>query len=569
MATYLEKVKSERTRNTLLDKRMDADKNLLYLVKYIMLTQDKTQEIPNIRNSTMNDPAVFFANVTSNLGSSEEHRAVESDTQGFDTKYVEDVLEAAFGAVGLRRAERGEPQLNPFFDEQNCIRGRCAARCLFQMVDGVLIPDITPWDTRFFNYAPGKRGLKWAGYTSWNTKEEIEAEEWVLKSDGLAAALKGKGDEVGIEKIDVWDEFHNEIYVNEKLVFTQPHTFGLTPVAIQVVTLGSMLADTDSLAHKGESIFFLFRDLVDELNELASIAKTINFKAANAALQEASLEGKKGVRKAGAHKKVTAPGSITPVEIGGGFSSMPIEKLMRSYGQLMALVESRIQRGSLSSIDLGIMPGQPPSAIALIQISEGRDQVFLPRLGARGLLNQQLSFMLIEQLKQIGGSVELGARGHKKSWETGKLEGDYDIIYKYFVKDPKLDAARSSVAQSFGTLMSKRTKMRDVISYEDWEGEEEQLNKEEAELVFPIVKQARIIRTLYDSEDENDIADAQLAELSMGVSLSKLESGELDELPPREEETPQQIPLGIGGLPSSSKRASDLQRTPVSEEGGE
>ncbi len=36
---------------------MDADKNLLYLVKYIMVTQDGTQEIPNIRNSTMNDTA--------------------------------------------------------------------------------------------------------------------------------------------------------------------------------------------------------------------------------------------------------------------------------------------------------------------------------------------------------------------------------------------------------------------------------------------------------------------------------------------------------------------------------
>ena len=562
MATYLEKVIDERTRNSGLYSRMDADKNLLYLKPFVMLGKDKVSEVPNIRNSTMNDPAVFFANVTSNLGASVEQRVVESDDEDFDTEFVENFLEAGFGAAGLRRAERGEPQLNPYADEKSCIRGAVVARCLFQMVDGVLVPDITPWDRRYFEGVRGKKGFTWASYTTWATKDEIEAEEWVKEASDLDAVLRGKDKD--IEKLEVWDTLHNEIWIDNKKVFQQPHTFGFTPVAMQTVTLGSMLADRDSLSHQGESIFFLFRNLVDELNELASIAKTINFDTVKGALQYSSDEG--GRAKAPKHEKVTKPGSVTSVEKGGGFNGMPIKDVMNAYLQLMQVVESRIQRGSLSSIDLGIMPGQPPSAIALIQISEGRDQVFLPRLGVRGLLNQQLSYMMIEQVKQIGGTVELGARGHKQSFSVSKLEGEYDITFKYFIKDPKLDAARSSVAASFGNLMSKRTKMRDVIRYEDPEGEENQLEIEEAEHVFPIIKQARIIRTLYDSENENDVADAQLAELSMGISLDKLESGELDELPPKEEERPQQIPIGISE-PSSAKRASDLSRTPVG--GGE
>ncbi len=564
MATYLDKVKDERARNSGLYSRMDADKNLLYLKPFVMVGRDMTHTVPNIRNSTMNDPAVFFANVTSNLGSSVEQRVVESDDENFDTEFVEKFLEAGFGAAGLRRAERGEWQLNPYTDEKSCIRGSVVARCLFQMVDGVLDPDITPWDRRYFEGVRGIKGLAWGSYTTWGTKDEIEAEAWAKESKGLNDVLRGKDKD--IEKLDVWDTEHNEIWVNGKLVFEQPHTFGFTPVALQTVTLGSMLADKDSLPRRGESIFFLFRDLVDELNELATIAKTINFDTVKGALQLASDEGKGA--KPPKHEKVTKPGSVTSIEKGGGFSGMPIKDVMNAYLQLMQVVESRIQRGSLSSIDLGIMPGQPPSAIALIQISEGRDQVFLPRLGVRGLLNQQLSYMMIEQVKQIGGIVELGARGHKQSFNVSKLEGEYDITFKYFIKDPKLDAARSSVAASFGNLMSKRTKMRDVIRYEDPEGEEEQITIEGAELIFPIIKQANTIRALHNSENEDDNVNALLAELSMGISLDKLESGEVDELPPREEESPKQIPLGIGG-PTSAKKASDLSRTPVSEEGGE
>ncbi|KKM18863.1 hypothetical protein LCGC14_1661470 [marine sediment metagenome] len=327
-----------------------------------------------------------------------------------------------------------------------------------------------------------------------------------------------------------------------------------------------MLADKDSLSHWGESIFFLFRDLVGELNELSSIAKTINFDTVKGALQYASEEGNRA--KTPKHDKATKSGSVTPVEKGGGFSPMPVKDVMAAYGQLMQVVESRIQRGSLSSIDLGIMPGQPPSAIALIQISEGRDQVFLPRLGARGLLNQQLSYMMIDQLKRIGGSVEMGARGHKQSWNTSKLNGEYDIVFKYFIKDPKLDAARSSVAASFGDLMSKRTKMRDVIRYEDPEGEEDELRIEEAELLFPVIKQTRVIKVLAESEDDDHVFEAELAAVSMGVSLERMMAGELPELPPERGKPAQPLQLGLGGS-TSAQRASDLQRTPVSEEGGE
>ena len=572
MPTYLDRVKTERQRNNDLYVRMDADKNLLYLSRFVMTGRDGVSPVPNIRNSTMNDTAVFFANVVSNLGASVEQRVVESDDDKFDTKYVEDVLAAGFDAAALKRSFRGEWQLNPFTDEKSCIRGRVGARILFQLdEDGVLDTDITPWDMRFVTYVKGIKGLDWAANTTNKTKDEIEAEPWVEKSEGLIAALKSKDGTTNlIEVVDVWDTVHTEIWVNSQKVFTQPHTFGFTPVSIQVVPLGSMLADKDSLAHQGESIFFLFRDLVKELNELASIAKTLNFKNVEGALQLATDDGDRKVIPPGHHDKATSPGTINAIEKGGGYSNMPIQDIMRAYGQFMQVVESRIQRGSLSSIDLGIMPGQPPSAIALIQISEGRDQVFLPRLGVRGLLNQDLSYMMIEQLKQIGGMVELGARGHKQTWDTRKLEGEYDITYKYFIKDTKTDVARFSVAGVAEKYYDRVTVLSDVLQNEDPIGTHNKKTIEEAEDIFPIIKQARTIRTLFDSDNPNDQADAELAELSMGVSLTQLESGVLPQ-PAEIGQKPQPLPLqlGVGGEQSSAKRASDLQRTPAGEEGGE
>ena len=97
------------------------------------------------------------------------------------------------------------------------------------------------------------------------------------------------------------------------------------------------------------------------------------------------------------------------------------------------MLDKAMQEGSLSAFDLGTF-SQPMSAIALIEIGEGRDQVFAPRLGARGMMNQQMADMIIEQVSQIGGSVELGTKGHKRTFETSMLEGEYETHYQYFVK---------------------------------------------------------------------------------------------------------------------------------------
>jgi len=544
---YLAAVKDQKTAFADLHGRMDTDKDLVYLSKYT-LTDVNDKQIPHAVSVTLNDPAVFAANVESSLNNATEQVTVESDDKNLDTAYIEDVVKASFNAANLRLIKQGRFALNPFLDQQMCRRGRGAARCLFRMEKDELVTDIVPWDTRYVYYTMGANGLSWAAYETYKSKGEIEAELWAQEHN---FTISGKGATV----LDVWDTDHNEIWVDTRKVYEQAHGYGFTPVALQVVPMGSMLADKDSLKYQGESIFFLIRDLVPELNRLVSIIQSLNLKALDNALLWKSKDGVDTTPPA--HKDLTTPGAVTSADIGGGAEPVAYGELKRSAYLLHTMIETRIQRGSLSSIDMGTL-SFPLSAVALIEIGEGRDQVFLPRLGSRGFLKKQLAEMMIAQLIEIGGSIEIGSIGHKRSFTTGKLIGEYDIDFKYFIKSPKVDAARLSMAAAAGNLIPDKAKRREILQREDPERDERQLRWEEAELLSPAVKIHRTIKALLEIAKRGDKDagfEAEVLSAEMGANLKRMMGGGEEQLPkPEGGQNPTQLMPLMGGRGGSAKR---------------
>ena len=119
-------------------------------------------------------------------------------------------------------------------------------------------------------------------------------------------------------------------------------------------------------------------------------------------------------------------------------------------------------------------PRQPFSAVALVEIGETRGRLLLPRLAAKSLLNESLAEMFTKQVIQIGGSVELGPHGHKRTFQVSKLDSEYSTEYKYFIKSPKEDIARSSIAAALGELVSMKYKRENILQLEDPEGEQRQ-----------------------------------------------------------------------------------------------
>ena len=261
---YLQKVRDKEEEEKTLYNRMQADSDMLYLKKF-ELKDIRGRRIPDIVNVTLNKPAVFAANVVSAINGVKQQVIVESDDRKVDTTEIESFQNMAFSAANFRLMRRGLPLLNPFTDVQTCFRGRMARRVLFRKEEGEIIPDIMSWDGRYIRYEMGQDGLNWAAYSTIRSKAEIES-EYPL------AVVKGKTGRV----LDIWDAWHNEVWVDEKTVVYREHSYGFTPVVIQVVPLGygSILMDANRIEHNGESIFFLIRDIVPQLNMLISILQT-------------------------------------------------------------------------------------------------------------------------------------------------------------------------------------------------------------------------------------------------------------------------------------------------------
>ena len=543
---YKKAVEDKKTELTGLHGRMDEDRKLVELGKYT-LKDVNDRAVPNSISVTLNDPAVFAVNVESSMGSAAEQVIVETEDKNLDTAYIEDCVKASLASADSLLAKRGRFSLNPFLNQQMCRRGRGAARCLFRMdtKTKTLITDIVPWDTRFVYKGVDSDGNDWVAYEILKTKGEIASEAWAKKE-------KFSIDDEEATVLDVWSTKKNLVWVNDKQEYEQSHPWGYVPVVYQVVPMGSMMADKESRVAEGESIFFLIRDLVPELNRLVSIIQSLNMKALDNALLWKSEEGTAMKLPSDFAENLRESGGVTPADIGGGAEPVFYGELKRSAYLLHSMISQRVRWGTMEVIGVGDLPG-PLSAVALIEIGEGKDQVFLPRLGARGLLNQQLAEMIIDQIIQTGAtSVEIGARGHKRTFDARKLLGEYEIAFKYFIKSPKIDVARFSMAAAAGNLIPEKAKRRDLLQREDPEEDERQLRWEEAERLSPAIKMNRTIQALLEVAKRGDKQagfEAELMSAEMGVNLQQMLAGETTQQPkPETEDKPQpMVPMFGGG----------------------
>ncbi len=531
-----------RTNQSPLDKRMQEDVDLLYLAKYVLSDSDP-KAVPDIVNITLNRPAVFFANVTSALGNARQQTIVEAEDKSVDTNFVEQFLNAAQASADRRLRKRGLMLLNPFADIQSCARGRTARRVLLSQdkETGEGIVNISPWDGRYVYHEQGEDGLNWGAYETIRSKDDVLAEY------GESVAIKVNNSEAAA--LDVWDKKVNEIWIAGEKVSEVENIYGFCPVVLQVVSLGygRALLDRNWQLHDGESIFFMIRDIVPEVNRLVSILQTLNMNELKAALQYMNPDGtdqdEPPDRPGMGDVISTGKGKIEPIHLG---------EAREAARMLYNIMEKAFQEGSYTDIDIGNVR-QPFSAVALITIGESKDIVHMPRLAMKENLNVDTAEMLIRQALQIGGSIDLGTPGHKKAFATSKLMGEYDIHYKYFIKSPKIDIARMSLADAASKWYPRRYQYEHVLQVEDPDGLLRDWRSEQAELMSPGIRMHRTIMSLLDraeeQNDENASREAQILASEMGMSIDQVLRGEV--MPPEMEDvkpTQSALPLlGPGG----------------------
>src|SRR3990167_11362013 len=175
MDSYYTLVDNQAKEREQLHKRMDDDLGLLYLNKYVL--RDKNNlAVPDIINTTLNKPRVFFDNVVSGLQATSQQVVVESDKRNLDTHYIEGFQDAAFTSAGLRLQAQGKPALTFHTDAQLCGRGRAVRLVAFRLKDGVLIPDIRQWDAKNVYYEYGDEGLRWGANLVNRKAADIQAD---------------------------------------------------------------------------------------------------------------------------------------------------------------------------------------------------------------------------------------------------------------------------------------------------------------------------------------------------------------------------------------------------------
>ena len=528
-----------RTNQSELDKRMQVDADLLHLTDYVMKDKDQ-RAIPDIIYITLNRPAVFAANVLASLGSARQQVVVETENKAIDTKLVEDFISSGLAMADRRLRDQGKPLLNPFADTQFCIRGGCARLVLLRRIGEAVISDIRNWDRRYTYYEQGEEGLAWAGYETMRSKDDI------ISDYGEEAASKVVGREGSV--LDVWDDKVNEVWVAGNKVKEEPNPYSFCPVVLRNVSLGygAMLLDRDWQKYEGESIFFMIRHIVPELNRLASILATLTMQEVKAALQYQNPQGtpqdEPPDRPEMGDVVSTGPGRLDPIRLG---------EAKQAAQMLYSMMEKAFQEGSYTDIDIGNVQ-QPFSAVALVTIGENKDMVYMPRLVAKELLNTATAEMLIRQARMISGSIELGVPGHKRSFPVSKLEGEYSVDFKYFVKSPKIDIARMSLAKSAAQWYPRKYIYSQVLQVEDPDGLTRDWYSEQAELISPIVLKYRIINSLLDKAEKNNDDDAameaKIMAMELGVTIDQVRNGVLPEPQEPQASAGETLPLlGEGG----------------------
>ena len=466
-----------------LHKRMDIDKDLYFSKLYEMMRPDlPSTKMDNVINVTFNDATTFGMRAIATLGGAQRQTVVKGRNfpEG-KAATIEEFTEDSSYNIDERLVSRGILSLDSFLNEQICIRGHLAGRCISRkvkkLIDGkereVFLPDVLPMDSRFFVYEMGVDGMLWGAPFSWRSKASIESEYPETKDKVHGAGV----DEGGAEVVDFYNSENNIIYIGGDQRKKQKNPFGYPPFITAQSAAGSMLADKDAYEHRGESIFWANRNLFPELNRTASIFQTLNVGSFAGAVMYESAAGTKA-------KKPKRPPfglyNIVPVEKGMGFKPFPVNDIKAAARLFYAILYTRVQQGGLSAIDYGNLTF-PLSAVAIARLTASRDQVFTPRIQAKAEFYQQLFKMIIKQFREAGIESKLGREGFLSEYKPADLEGEYQIKFRFFTESKEQEIANLSTAQAARGLLSEHYIRRNFLKVQDPEAEEEQMAVEQAE----------------------------------------------------------------------------------------
>ena len=465
-------------------KRMDDDRKLAILDPYEMKNIDG-QKTPDVINVTMNEAEVFLGRAKSIMNGANMQRIVFGrGLSDKDTTTIEQFYHDIYYANDLMVANAFNTSLYGFLIEQILIRGSITARVLMREDGDKFLPDISPFDTRYFVGESDSQGLVWGAPRVVQSKTQIERDYGiVLHGNNRAATID-----------DFWDDEVNEIYIADQryLGGTQSgiidsasyperelkHGLGYPPLIYMQSGAGlPSLMDADGLKYKGESIFSSNRGLIPELHRAASIFQTLTAMSFEGSYEYASDEGTEATppKNFGVRRKQI------PVDIGGGYKLIPINDVKNATRLFYNMLVGALQRGGLPNIDYGNL-SFPLSAVAISKLTASKDAIFIPRLNALSLFFRAASQMIKKQYIQGGYKVELGEEGLEREYSTRDIDKKFGTKYAFHSASPEQNIANTAIGQQQKALgLSTHTIFTETLKLNDPEGEINKGRDEKAE----------------------------------------------------------------------------------------
>ncbi len=540
----------------LLFERMRTDANFFNMLSATdKLLDADDKEIPNSVHVLLNDIVTFTSEVETELNSAIEQVEVTSENKRFDTAYVERFVRVAFTENDKVLSAKGMFPFNPFIDQQTFRRGRASSYCYFTIKDGVLITDITPWDTRFVVPENDNKGLYYIAAKFYRSESKVLAEH----PEALGNTSSGTNNEI----LRILSRDNDQIWIGANsmkggaiggsLIKELPNKLGYVPAVYHMVPMGSMLQDENTIQYQGESGIFLIRLLFKELERIASVIASLSLKVVDQALQigKTPTDSTGNAAPGKTVDELNAPGSVNETPPDSRYELMPLGQLQAAFDRLYQMIQERMQRGT-SQIYRNI--ANPPTATQIMMEAQEQGNIVLPRLNTRGLLKQDLAYMFIKQTIDACKKAKITEfKLGNQVFDVTKLKGEYEIEFKYHFNDPRMDAARQSLAAAQRGLVPDRDIRINTLRREDWQGDERQLRWEEAERLSPIIKLNRARRAVGYLADEGEPGaeeDLKFLTIQMIPALKQLMQGLLTPNMPEELKPSQPI------VPLLSERAT-------------
>jgi len=547
--------------------RHDIDLDLYWNVPYEMkMITDKTKAVPQIVNMTLNDAALFAFRSIGILQAANPQTIVSSK-QRKRNSYIEEFLENYYLTIDEQMGNRALIGQYPYHVEKSCIRGSIAAQVLNRKGrDGKPIADVRPLDTRYCWYDMGMDGLNWFNYLTRQSrtyiKEKLDYDIGENKRDELVYDVYTRKKHLvwvgeGESAVQKRDEEHP--YANEN------NGKGYVPVIFKRVPAGSMLADENNVAHEGESIFALNRLLYPEMNRLATVLSNLTMASFFGARQYASDAGE----KANPEDLPFGLGVVASVEKGGGYSLIPVNDIRNASRLEYAMLEGRLQRGSLPNIDYGNLTF-PLSGAAIYRLTESKDMIFIPRLQCFAEFYRAMSRMVIKQIIQMGVPIELGDEGFRTEYQPEKLKGSYRIEYKYFSESKEQKLAEITEAQAMRGIIPDKAIRIEILKRRNPEQDEDGLADEQAERDDIRVRLFRRVHRLINRREQSTGGEAKRYDTEAKLTLRSLirilrESTMQDEMALGGAQPTKQIEQGKPPVPLLGEGQGGAGRQPQSE----